>query len=250
MQNACPTGKYFQLAVGWCLYWAIIMPSSLAGQTTKPAAPVPIKPQQQVAAVQPYYDYTFAVLKYSGGDWYEGNVGVRELMKFMNKTKLLNAAPKGEVVELSSFDLFDYPLLYVTGHGGWKLSDPEAIRLREYLKQGGMLFINDDYGLDVFVQEAVRKVFPQRKWVRMPFGHAIFSIYFQFPEGAPKIHKHDGGAPEVWGIYQDGELAILYTKNTDIGDGWAPYQVHKNSVAVRRQALQFGVNVILYALTK
>ncbi|BBM88607.1 hypothetical protein COTS27_00288 [Spirochaetota bacterium] len=196
------------------------------------------------------YDYTFAVVKYNGGgDWYEGQVGIKELMKFINKHDIMTAAPKSKTVEITS-DLFEYPLLYITGHGGFVVSTGEAARLREYLENGGMLFINDDYGLDPFVQKVVKKIFPDRKWSAPPLSHPLYHIYYQFPNGAPKVHKHDGGPPEVQAIFHDGEIAILYTKNTDIGDGWAPYHVHKDSSAIRQQALRFGMNVILYALTK
>ena len=195
------------------------------------------------------YDFVFAILKYNGGgDWYEGKVGALELLRFVNKQSLILAKSTPDIVEIEGYNFFNYPFIYMTGHSTFELNQREVFRLRKYLIYGGMLFINDDYGLDKFVRKEIKKVFPKRKWVELPYTHAIFNIYFKFSKGAPKIHKHDGGLPLVYAIFQDNKIAILYIKNTDIGDGWAPYQVHKNSENIRRKALEFGFNIILYSM--
>ncbi len=196
-------------------------------------------------------DFRFAVLKYSGGgDWYEGRVGVKELMNFIAGHNIIEVKKQPVVLEIQSFDFFEYPLIYATGHGGFILKEAEVQRLRRYLLEGGMLLINDDYGLDPFVQREMKRVFPNRQLKPLPLSHEIFNIYYSFLNGVPKIHKHDGGRGEIYAIFQAGKIAVLYIKNTDIGDGWAPYQVHKDPISVRKEALKFGMNVVLYALTR
>jgi len=196
-------------------------------------------------------DFIFAVLKYSGGgDWYEGITGAQELMIFLENNTQIHTKKRPETVEPGSALLRTYPFIYLTGHGGLVCTSREIAALREYLLAGGFLFINDDYGLDPFVRKTVREMFPEKEFVTLPNTHELFSIYFKFPNGTPKIHEHDGGPPATYALYYGNRIIILYTFNTDIGDGWAPYQVHKDPENKRTEALRFGVNVILFSMTQ
>lgn len=197
------------------------------------------------------YDFVFAVIKYGGGgDWYEGKVGVIELMKFVNEQDIFRAYPFPVEIEPDAYNIFDYPFIYMTGHGEVVFSKNEVNKIKDYLERGGFLYANDDYGMDSSLRREVKKIFPYAEWVKLPLSHEIFSLHFRFPNGVPKIHKHDGGSPEIYAIFLNGKIAVLYTKNTDIGDGWAPYQVHKNPPKIREQALKFGFNIILYSFLK
>ena len=194
------------------------------------------------------YDFRFAVVQYKGGDWYQGKVGVKNLLNFINQYKLIKCFPKPLVVTLEDVNLARYPFLYLTGHGQIKLSQTERNQLYLYLLAGGFLYVNDDYGLAESFEKEIAEIFPNQKWQDIPLDHSLFRIYHFFPKGTPKIHEHKGGAPITKVLTYNERIIILYTKNTDIGDGWADYRVHKNNQAVRTQAFKFGMNVILYAL--
>ena len=202
------------------------------------------------------YEFSFYYLKYSGGgDWYEGKVGAKNLMGFINKQTnknkyVLKCNPEPDHVSLGDSILFDLPFIYMTGHGNVVFNANERKRLKQYLLQGGFLYANDDYGLDKPFTREIKAVFPDKKWTKIPNNHALFKMFYEFPKGSPKIHKHDGGPPETYALYHEGRIIILYSKNTDIGDGWAPYQVHKDPEKLRTAALQFGINIILFALSQ
>ena len=203
------------------------------------------------ADAQPRYDFQIARVKYGGGgDWYSDEQSLPELLEFVRANTLLNVAPREEVVELTSNKLFSYPYLYLTGHGNVRFTDSEADRLRRYLEGGGFLHIDDNYGLDEHIREEMRKVFPGQEFVELPFSHPIYSAHFDFPGGLPKIHEHDGKPPQGFGLFtRDGRLAVFYSYESDLGDGWEPPEVHNDPPEKRLAALRMGVNILVYAMT-
>ncbi|MBN8217876.1 MAG: DUF4159 domain-containing protein [Spirochaetes bacterium] len=207
------------------------------------------KPAPEAAAGD--WDFRFTVLKYKGGgDWYEGKVGVPNLMEFLRTNTRLRPQPTPDVIEADDAALLRCRFLLVKGHGEIRFTESEVRYLREWLLAGGFLYADDDYGMDVAFRREIKRVFPEKELAPLPSNHPLYRQYFEFPQGTPKIHEHDGGPPRTLGIWNGDRLMVLYTVNTDIGDGWAPWQVHKDPEAVRLLALQFGVNVILYSMTR
>jgi hypothetical protein len=185
-----------------------------------------------------------------GGDWYSDEKSLTELFAFARQHTLLDLAPREEVVELTTDKLFTFPYLYLTGHGNVTFSAAEAERLRRYLLQGGFLHIDDNYGLDEHIRPELEKVFPEKELVEVPFDHPIYNVPYDFSDGLPKIHEHDGEAPKGYGYFDDdGRLMVFYTVETDLGDGWEPASVHDNSREKRRAALRMGTNILTYAMT-
>lgn len=194
--------------------------------------------------------YQFAVLKYNGGgDWYANPTAVPNLVKFCNTQ--LGTAIRTEVatVEVSSPDIFTYPWLDVTGHGNIVFSAQEADNLRNYLIGGGFLHISDNYGMDPYIRPALKKVFPELELVELPFAHPVYHQKFDFPRGLPKVHEHDGKAPQGFGLFWEGRLICFYDHECDLGDGWEDAGVHGDSEEARRKALQMGANLVQYVLS-
>lgn len=209
----------------------------------------PVVPE---SAAQPgQHEVTIARVKYSGGgDWYSGEESLPNLLAFVRANTLLDVAPKEDIVELTSDKLFQYPYLYLNGHGTVRFTDREAERLRRYLIGGGFLHINDDYGLDVTIRQEMKKVFPDQEFVPVPFDHPIYHAHFQFPNGLPKIHEHDGEPAQGFGLFHEGRLVVFYSYESDIGDGWEPEEVHHDPVEKRQAALRMGTNLLVYAMTR
>ncbi len=204
----------------------------------------------QEALAQPQHTIQIARVKYGGGgDWYGDETSLIELLKFTRANTLLDVAPKEEVVELSSDKLFTFPYLYLTGHGNVRFTDEEAARLRRYLDGGGFLHIDDNYGLDKHIRRELKKVFPEQEFVELPFSHPIYHTHYDFPNGLPKIHEHDNKPAQGFGLFAaDGRLAVFYSYESDLGDGWEPPTVHDNPPAKRQAALRMGVNILTYAM--
>ena len=203
--------------------------------------------------LQAQEDYTFriAAVKYGGGgDWYQAVSPLPNLLRFVREHTNIDVAPQADVVELSSDRIFSYPFLFLTGHGNIVLTDDEARRLRRYLENGGFLYVDDDYGLDPYIRREMKKVFPEQEFVELPFSHPIYHIHFDFPNGLPKIHEHDGKPPQGFGLFHNGQLVVFYTYETNISDGWEAPSVHGDPPEKREAALRMGTNILVYALTR
>lgn len=188
-----------------------------------------------------------ALLKYGGGgDWYSNPTALKNLALFCNSQFGTNLSNEYETVEVGSVDLFNYPFLYMTGHGNVVFSDREAENLRQYLLAGGFLHIDDNYGMDPFVRPAMKKVFPELELIELPFSHEIYHQKFNFDKGLPKIHKHDGNAPQGFGLIFEGRLVCYYSYESDLGNGWEDEAVHKDPPEIRRAALRMGANILQY----
>ncbi|MEM1041010.1 MAG: DUF4159 domain-containing protein [Bacteroidota bacterium] len=197
------------------------------------------------------HEVTIARVKYGGGgDWYSGEESLPTLLAFVREHTLLDVAPREEIVELTSDKLFQYPYLYLNGHGTVRFTDREAERLRRYLLGGGFLHVNDDYGLDATLRQEIRKVFPEQDFARVPFDHPVYQAHFQFSNGLPKIHEHDGQPAEGLGLFHEGRLVVFYSYESDLGDGWEPEGVHDNPPEKRQAALRMGTNLLIYAMTQ
>jgi hypothetical protein len=195
-------------------------------------------------------DFTIARLKYrGGGDWYADPTSLPNLLSRIEETLGTPAASEEKRVAVMDEDLFTYPFAYMTGHGTVDLSDEEAARLRSYLTSGGFLWADDCYGMDQSFRKAMRKVFPEAELVELPFSHEIYHILYDFQQGLPKIHEHDGGPPHGYGIVQDGRLVVFYTFSTDIGDGLEDADVHRDPSNLRDAASKMALNIVAYALT-
>ena len=201
-----------------------------------------------VTAQNKVYSVRIALLKYSGGgDWYANPTSLPNLAIFCNQTINTNIDPNIPEVEPGSQDIFNYPFIHMTGHGNVIFSDFEAANIRKYLELGGFLHIDDNYGMDPFIRPQIKKIFPDIELIELPPSHPIFSQYFNFPNGLPKIHEHDGKPPQAFGIILNGRLVLLYTYECDLGDGWESEEVHNDPPEVRLKALQMGANIIHYA---
>ena len=194
------------------------------------------------------YGQELAILKYKGGgDWYSNPTALPNLIKFCNENIGTKLNEKPEVVEVGEITIFQYPFLHMTGHGNVVFSQEEAKNLRDYLLSGGFLHIDDNYGMKPYLQKELIKVFPDKQLEELGADHPIFSQVYKFPEGLPKIHEHDGKRPQALGIFHENRLLLLFTFESDLGDGWEDPAVHNDPPDIREKALKMGANIIAYA---
>jgi len=189
-----------------------------------------------------------AVLKYNGGgDWYANPTAIPNLIEFSNKNIKTKISKSPTTVSVGSSDLFNFPIVFMTGHGNVFFTDQEAKNLRQYLISGGFLHISDNYGLDKYIRVQLKKVFPKIELKEIPFSHAIFNQTFTFNKGLPKIHEHNKKVPQGFGLFFKGRLVCFYDYESDLSDGWEDSTVHNNPMETRIKALQMGSNIIEYA---
>lgn len=194
--------------------------------------------------------FQIARLKYNGGgDWYNDPSAEVNLLRFVSQSTNIKVKAEYKFVDISSEEIFSYPFLFMTGHGNVVFSKDDAARLRKYLENGGFLYIDDDYSLDKAVRREMKKVFSDDNFVELPFTHGIYNIMYDFSSGPPKTHKHDENPPQGFGIFIDKRLAVYYTFESNPSDGWVDPEVHKDPQNKREEALKFGTNIILWALS-
>jgi hypothetical protein len=189
-----------------------------------------------------------ARLQYDGGgDWYANPSSLPNLLTAVAERTTLPVPERETVVRLTDPGLWDVPYLYMTGHGNVRFSPEEARALRRYLENGGFLHADDNYGMDESFRREMARLFPDHPLAEVPLDHPIYHVVYEFAEGLPKIHEHDGLPAEGLGIFLDGRLAVFYSYQSDLGDGWEDADVHDDPETVRERALRMGVNLVVYA---
>lgn len=204
-----------------------------------------------LSAFAPTGAVKIARLKYNGGgDWYANKTSLPNLIRFANAQINTSIQSEEEIVEVGSVELFQYPFIHLTGHGNIVFSKQEADNLRNYLIGGGFLHADDNYGLDKFFRREMKKVFPELSFIEIPFNHPIYHQKFNFNTGLPKVHEHDGKAPQGFGLFYKGRLVCFYSYECDLGNGWEDAEVYNDPEEIRMQALKMGTNLLQYVFTQ
>lgn len=197
------------------------------------------------------YDFTIARLKYGGGgDWYSNPSSLPNLLKALGARTAVRAPQREDVVEITDPRLFKYPYLYMNGHGNVRFTDEEIKILRDYFAAGGFLHADDNYGMDSSFRREIKRVFPNSPLVELPLDHTIYHSFYDFPKGLPKIHEHDNKPAQGFGVFDQNRVVVFYTYQCDLGDGWEDPDVHNDPPEKREAALQMGINIIFYSLTR
>jgi len=196
-------------------------------------------------------EFSIARVNYGGGgDWYCDPSSIPNILNYLTKNTSIKADHDEYRIKLTTKELRGHPYLYMTGHGNIRFTDEEIIQLREYLLRGGFLHTDDNYGLNTSFRREMKRVFPDRDFVELPHDHAVFHSYFDMPNGLPKIHEHDGKPPQLFALYDRDRIMVIYSYESDLGDGWEDEEVHNDPPELRAAALQMGVNIIYFALTQ
>ena len=196
-------------------------------------------------------EFSIARVNYGGGgDWYCDPSSIPNLLNYLTKNTLIKAAHGEYRIKLTAKELRGHPYLYMTGHGNVRFTDDEIIQLREYLMGGGFLHADDNYGFNTSFRREMKRVFPDRDFVELPHDHTVFHSYFDMPNGLPKIHEHDGKPPQLFALYDRDRIMVIYSYESDLGDGWEDEEVHNDPPELSAAALQMGVNIIYFALTQ
>ncbi|RXP63650.1 DUF4159 domain-containing protein [Lutibacter sp. HS1-25] len=189
-----------------------------------------------------------AILKYNGGgDWYANPTALPNLIEFCNLNIHTSILKNPETVEANSIDIFNYPIVFMTGHGNVIFDEIAIDNLKNYLISGGFLHISDNYGMDTYIRSALKQIFPNEQLQEIPYTHPIFHQTYNFEDGLPKIHEHDNKPAQSFGLFYEGRLICFYDYECDLSDGWEDAEVHNDGIEIREKALKMGANIIEYA---
>tara|TARA_B100001250_G_scaffold374094_2_gene360663 strand:- start:2082 stop:2726 length:645 start_codon:yes stop_codon:yes gene_type:complete len=195
--------------------------------------------------------FSIARLHYGGGgDWYSNPSSLPNLLKYLESNTAISVIPTEVRIKLTDENANQFPFIYMTGHGNIRFTDEEIISLRTILMNNGFLHADDNYGMDISFRREMKRVFPNKEFVELPNDHPIFNSFYSFPNGLPKIHEHDNKPPQALALFENKKMIVLYTYESDLGDGWEDQSVHQDPLIIRESALKMGVNIIFYSLTQ
>ena len=196
-------------------------------------------------------NFTIARINYGGGgDWYSDPSSLPNLLEYLSRNTPMSSLSEEKRIKVTDANAIHFPYLYLTGHGNIKFSDEEIIALRSLLNNGAFLHADDNYGMDPSFRREMKKVYPNKSFIELPHDHEIFKSYYVFENGLPKIHEHDNKPPQALALFDNDRLIVLYTYESDLGDGWENPSIHNNPWEKREAALKMGVNIIYFALTQ
>lgn len=190
------------------------------------------------------------LLKYNGGgDWYANPTALENLSTFYNSETGGKCSVYPTEVEIQDLLSSGISFLHATGHGRITFSDEDRLVLNAFVRRGGFLHIDDNYGMKAFAEEELDQCFPLAEKVEVATSHPIFNTLFSL-EGLPKIHEHDNEQPKAIGYFLKGELIALLTIESDIGDGWEDHEVHNDPKEKRELALKMGANLVHWSIVR
>jgi len=193
---------------------------------------------------------------FGGGGWSHDYPDAEEhILQVANEATSINLHKMSYViVDLDDEAIFQYPFIYFSEVGEMQLTEREIVNFREYLNRGGFAMIDDfdsQYNLDWFLSQ-MRRVFPDRDFPAMQLEHPIFHTFYEIPtlDIDPPYNSRDGGRPTFYGYYDErGRLTMMICHNNDVGDFWEWIDQPRYPLQPSTEALRFGVNFFIYALT-
>ena len=200
--------------------------------------------------------FVFCTGQYDSGDWDSAPLVPANLIDSVAQYTSIAVAPSGVNVPLASDAILQYPFVYLTGHLPVRFSEAERRNLRTLVERGGMVFM-DDHNHDIdgifhkTAMEEIRRAIGDP--VDLPNDHELYRAFFTFPDGPPTTSQELNG----WGdnlvhknlqaVLRDGRIALLYSSK-DYSSEWNYHPESKKFNAIDNT--KFGVNVIVYALTR
>ena len=192
---------------------------------------------------------------------------VEELMRYMRDNTRINAQIEGVTLRLSDTQIFKQPFLYMTGNNAiFQFSQTEKENMGEYLRQGGFLYAEDirhansegslegsgagtagtifDRQFKALMKDELVLSGEGARWQRVTKDHSLFESFYDFGDGPPKGGAPGGNVFDLEMLELRGRVAVVFS---DLNISW--YWGDPNADA-RERGLQFGVNLIVFALTQ
>lgn len=201
-------------------------------------------------------EFVFATAQYESGDWDSAPLVPANIIDSIARYTAIPVAPTGVIVALSSADALRYPFLFMTGHLPVRFTDAERLGVRRFIDRGGFLFIDDhNHDIDGAFHKTVSEEIERAAGplVAVPRRHELYSSFFRFPDGPPNTsHELNGWGdnllhPDLKAVMRGNRIALLYS-NKDYSSEWSYHPENKRFYSVDNT--RFGVNVVVYALTR
>ena len=201
-------------------------------------------------------EFVFATAQYESGDWDSAPLVGPNLLDSVARYTSIKVSSTPVAVPLASTDVMRFPFLYLTGHLPVRFSEAERANVRAYVARGGFLFVDDhNHDIDgVFHKTATEELRRAAgKLVDLPNSHPLYSAFFHFPDGPPTTsHELNGWGDNLvhahlQAVLKRDRIGVLYSSK-DYSSEWSYHPENKRFQAIDNT--RFGVNLIVYALTR
>ena len=189
------------------------------------------------------------------GDWDPTPHGLPNLLKTIDQSTTLHVQFKRIPVDPEKGDIFSFPILYMTGQQQPHFNDTIRKRLRQYLDNGGVLFVDCAVGNSEFdrgFQAEIRQIYADRALKPLPENHPIYSLVFDAKQVqlAPMAKQMLGNVvrPQLQAIEVDGTITVLYSR-LSLSAGWEQLPRAYNLGYADEDALKLGVNALMYVVS-
>jgi hypothetical protein len=200
--------------------------------------------------------FTFATGEYASGDWNSASLLPAALIDTLARYTSLDLASAGIDVRLDSAELFEYPFVYLTGHLPVRFTNSERRNLKQFVSRGGFLFVDDhNHDVDGIFHRTMTEELTQLfgPLVTVPNNHSLYRVFFAFKDGPPTTSQELNGWGDnlvhnhLQGIMRGDRIDVLYSSK-DYSSEWSMHPSTKRFMSV--DVTKFGVNIVLYALTR
>jgi len=202
--------------------------------------------------------FTFTRLRYHSGDWDTDQRMPSNILNSLLEYTTVPINPREKVIDLSSDELFQHPFCYLSGHKLVQFDGREAANFKKYVENGGFVFVDDcNHDIDALFAKSfeaqMNVLFGPQALHKIPANHPIYHSFFHFDKGPPTTGFELNG----WGddivhdylkaIEINGRIGVLYS-NKDYGCEW-DYD-YRNKRFLSEDNTKFGVNIVMYALSR
>jgi hypothetical protein len=162
------------------------------------------------------------------------------------KESAISTSRRFHAVKLVSEELFNFPLVIMTGEGTFELTPQERERLKEFIERGGFLLASAGCSSpewDRAFRREMAAVFPDQPLNALPLDHPVFHTVYDLSE----LKAKHGTPKPLEGISQSGRLGVLYSQDglNDTAHTQGCCCCGGNEL---HNAVQINVNILAYAL--
>jgi hypothetical protein len=128
------------------------------------------------------------------------------------KETAISTSRRFHAVKLNSENLYEFPLVIMTGEGDFSLSDAERESLRRYIQSGGFLLASagcSSQEWDRAFRREMALVFPKNPMQTIEMSHPIFHTVYEIKE----LQGQHGGVHSLAGVGIGGRLGVLYSQD-------------------------------------
>ena len=211
--------------------------------------------------------YTFVRVRYemplSGGygrqgppwshDYPRGETHFTKIVSELSTTRV--RTEQSNIISLSDPELYKYPIAYMAEPGYWQPNEAEVKGLHDYLLKGGFMIFDDFAGQHwMNFETQIRKVLPNARPIPLTLSHPIFDSFYRI-KSLDYDHPYYPGMRSVFfGVFEDNDpskrLMVIVNYNNDLSEYWEFSDEGMFPLDASNEAYKFGVNYIVYALTR